>query len=221
MQELNVLEERMNLSSNKAKKKIRREISQLKSQHKHIDKDMVKMYRYKKHEKEIANLQKELLGTENYVKDNIQLIIDILEDYDFVKDGQLTEKGELAANIQEVHCMVFGEIFHEKLLNNLTIIDLVCVFSCFTNISVSRDNRLQDIMQTQVTSKEARSIINIIQNYYIEIEKLEQQYYIQGNNSDEMHYELCDLMVYWCSARNEQECKAVFSASKTARHFLG
>ena len=110
--------------------------------------------------------------------------------------------------------MVFGEIFTEKILNGLTIVDLVCVFSCFTNISVQRDKRLQNVAQTRAISKDAISAIQLIGTYYKEIEKIEQQYYLQGINSDEMHYELCDLMVWWCSARNEQECKAVFQQAK-------
>ena len=70
----------------------------------------------------MIRLRKELVYTQNYVKNTSDTIFKILEDYGFITRKSstiydLTEKGELAANIQEINCLVFGEILHHKMLN--------------------------------------------------------------------------------------------------------
>ena len=49
----------------------------------------------------------------------IGLHVQILTDNGFIQDTKITEKGLLAANIQEMHCLALADILQEKPFDDL------------------------------------------------------------------------------------------------------
>ena len=201
------LENDCNKSSRKVIKKLRREIRQLKAENKHIEGDIIKIHLIDNLKDKLAKINEDICYSEHFVEKNVQLLLDILLDYQFIKKQddnksyELTEKGILASNIQEVNCMVFGELLAEKRFNDLGPAGLACVFSCFANISIPRDTRSPKV-PSNIPLK-IQKIIDTIQCYYNEISDLELGNNIDQNDNYDMQFELCDLVLDWCSLADD------------------
>ena len=213
------------LYGRKKRKSIAKEKNALVAQHKHLEKEFEKMKEITTLERKLKDVRGELYNTKNYIQKMGETLLCILCDYGFIKETtqltySLTEKGEMAANIQEISCLVFGEILHKKLLNELSPREIACVFSCFTNISIPNDKRKQNIDHIK-TSLEVNKIIHIITEYYQEIHDIEINNYISSDCEYNVHYELCDLMPAWCDADTPEKCKRVFQEAKRRGISLG
>ena len=154
---------------------------------------------------------------------SLTTIIRILLDYKFIvhsSEGysyQLTHKGKIAVNIQEVNGMVFGDLLNDERFNIFTAPELAAVFSCFANISIPKEQRIQ-LNSLTVTSR-IKQILNTLQDYYQEMENLELNYRIDSNKEYEIKYDLVNLILDWCDANTEGECRQILQKSKTGRDF--
>ena len=220
------LENDCKYASRKVIKKIRREISQMKAEHKYIEDDIQKIHLIDNLKDKLARIDKDIQYSEHFVEKNVQLLLDILLDYQFIKMPQdsesyeLTEKGVLASNIQEVNCLAFGELLAEKQFNDLDPAGLACVFSCFANISIPRDTRSPKVPSS--IPLKVQKIIDTIQCYYDEISNIELGNNIDQNDNYEMQFELCDLVLDWCSlADDDSKCKEIYSRAKARGISMG
>jgi len=219
------LHDQLELAARKKRKQILREKKTLLSDYTSLEKDFEKVKCKRKLEMEMIRLRKELTYTQNYVENTSDTIFQILVDYGFITRKSstiydLTEKGELAANIQEINCLVFGEILHHKMLNELSPQEIACVFSCFANVSIPEDKRRQSIDKVDTTPG-IKKIMNTISEYYQEIHDIETQNYISSNCGYNLHYELCDLIFEWCDADTPKKCKMIFHKAKQRNISLG
>jgi len=213
----------MKLANHKKRKKISKNIQILKNKFKKIEVEVQQIFELEKISQEIFNLHEEGKNISNYINQTIQIIISILVDYGFVETKQeqylLTSKGEMGSNIQEVNCLVFADLLYNKRFKYLKVTDIICIFSCFTNISIPQDKRKQNVYATTINSK-IKQMISAIQEYHYEIQDIELKYRLE-NKQDEMHFELCDYIEEWCEATNETQCKSVYQKIKKNNISIG
>lgn len=215
------LEKELSMSSRKIYKTKKKRMREIQSEYKHLEKDILLIREIHKKKDELSKEEKHISSAQSYIKNTIDLILDILYDYGFIdKDKNLTEKGVLATNIQEVHCLVFGELLFNKQMNYFEVSELACIFSCFTNVSIPREKRLPNVSSVRI-STDTKAIIQTIQDNYNEIADIELKYNIYSGTNDEIQYELCELIFDWCQANNDIECKAVFQRAKERNISLG
>ena len=116
----------MAISSRKIRNRLSKEKYALEGQHKHLLKEVQKQREIYKFEDEIEKETKQLNITKNFVDTSLQTIINILIDYRFVENSseeypyQLTDKGKIAVNVQEVNGMVFGDLLNDNRLDLFT-----------------------------------------------------------------------------------------------------
>jgi len=225
LNQYNNIQEKIGISSRKVVKKLYRESNQLKSDNKHLEKDFPKLQDIQKLIQEEKKCERQLENTIQYVQQTIQCIIDILKEQGFIQTIQgeyrLSEMGDLAANIQEIHCLVFAEILQYRLLNDFTPTELICILSCFANISIPRDNRIPIVDNINIP-RHVKEFIKHIQEKYFEYQDLENRHYLNsGENQYELQFELCELMYQWCDAKTETDCKVIYQELKQRNIFLG
>ena len=149
-------------------------------------------------------------------------------EYEFIKEEayyiqapyDLTEKGELAANIQELHCLVFADILDDKMFDNFNAKELVCILSCFTTVSVPREQRKPNA-NGQNIPENAKKIIHYIEEKYYEYDKIMRDNYLENYRGDELHFELCELMYEWCDIQDEAGCNLFYKKLQDKNIFLG
>ena len=219
------LEEEMNVSSRKICKRITKDKRKLENKHKHIIIEIQKKREIAKLKYELEKENMQLGITEGYVSKTIEIIIDVLIDYSFVQKSEeeypylLSEKGTIATNIQEVNALVFADLLHDRRLDMFSSRELSAIFSCFANISIPREQRIQ----ISALSLDARmkQILHTIQDYYNEMQDIEMRYQIDTTDEYEISYELIPLILDWCETSNDMECKMIFQKAKTVGISIG
>jgi len=119
---------------------------------------------------------------------------------------ELTLNGHVAKQLREIHCIVFSELIVKNRFKPMTTVELIGVFSCFTNVSVSVEQRSAFPVSKNVDVKNCISEICEMYNVYREIEI--------KNNIDtgidySIQFDLTDYMMEWCDCQNEPECKGL------------
>ena len=211
----NVMEEYINLCEqkflavNKKRKEIIRSINDILDKYKTIEQDKLQLEIIIGKQKEKKYLENELYSTKNFINSNIDIILDLLKDDGFISYSddskiELSLKGTVASNLKEVHCLAFSQLYEDKMLFDLSPIQLVSIFSCFTNLSV----------QDEIKSIEPKSKNETVENIIKKIVKLYDDYYdkevkysINTGIEYTIHFDLLDYVSEWCECTDEIQCK--------------
>ena len=127
----------------------------------------------------------------------------------------LTNKGKIANCLKEVHCVVFAGLIEDNRLTNMTARELVALFSCFTNISISDDYKIM------APERLIPIIAHIVDNFTL-LQEEECQYSFKTGTSYNIHYDLMTYVEEWFDAENVEECKAVLHKIECEKEvFLG
>jgi superfamily II RNA helicase len=205
------LESGIQMASNKKKKEMQREIDGIKDSNKFITSDKQQVIKYNEILREISNVKREYYHLESLLNNNIDIILGYLVGCGFINkldegDYILTPLGYVSTHLKEVHCLVFGKLINEGSLDKLTSRQLVALFSCFTNITVSDD------FKAHRPKCKDQTVTNLILKIYDEFEKcqkFETETQINTGIDYEMHYDLLEYMGQWCDASNVEECKYI------------
>jgi len=212
---------------NKKRKEIDRQIQNILDNYKFIETEKVTLIKYNEKQRNLYNLQKEHYDIKKYIDNNVLIIVDLLERDDFlskVTESEepkyiLTQKGHIAIHLREVHCLVFAELIDKEMIYDLTSIQLVSIFSCFTNVSVQ--NELKTILP--------KSNNTIIQNIVVKIKEMYDEYQqkefsnnINTGTDYSIHFDLLDYVVEWCDCDSIEECKFLLQTLENEKGiFLG
>ena len=116
----------------------------------------------------------------------------------------LTLKGKMASQLREVHCLVFAKLLEDGILYKLSPVQLITLFSCFTNISVQEG--VEDF--TPYTEDiVVKDIINTINNMYDDYQQTEVDYLINPGADYNIHYDLLNYVEEWTQCEDVETCK--------------
>jgi superfamily II RNA helicase len=189
---------------------------------------------YKRHNakcNEKDSIYNKIVKTESAIDNSVNCVLDLLEKWNVITKAknttsasqniyqfftstvkpesdiyELTLNGHVAKQLREIHCIVFSELIVKNRFKPMTTVELIGVFSCFTNVSVSVEQRSAFPVSKNVDVKNCISEICEMYNVYREIEI--------KNNIDtgidySIQFDLTDYMMEWCDCQNEPECKGL------------
>ena len=227
----NELTKNSEIVNTKQKKKLLQSIHTLKEEYSNIEKDLVYYEQLKQTKNEINNNADYKLDTINYIENNVKHLINILKTNNFLsytrikisseqETGQLTKKGIVAMNIQEVHPLVFGEMY-DTYDFNISASELVGLLSCFTSISMPDDLRLS-IPGNELVNPKVKKMANYLNTTMNKYYDLENDYALNSGTDFNLHFELIDYMIEWCNASDETKCHELITSMKHNKElFLG
>jgi superfamily II RNA helicase len=200
------------------RKKLVRQLDDIKESHKFLTKDIEIILSNKKKLKDIQILEEEINNTNNFFINNINYIYSFLKDEGFInEDNTLTLKGQYGSIIKEVNCLVFSKLIFNNTLNNLTPIQLVGLFSCFTEIRVSSDLKQNDPSNCSYDEDLNLLITNIFKEYeYYE----QKEFYTTGLKYNK-HVDIINESINWCNCTNYDECCQIIKLLENKNIFLG
>ena len=220
----------LEIISGKQRKKLIRKISNTTQTYKGLDSDYKKYCEYMDFEKFIKQNEKLIENTENYIKEEISLHLQILKDQKFVTDDNEfvnddstltpTVKGMMAANIHEMHPLAITDILFDGEFDELTVEELVSVLSVFTHIKIGEDQAYVDVSHTIVNDKIIKTVKKIkkcLDKYY----DIETRYRTNFTDSYDIHYDMCEFMYGWCFAENEMDCREIYNEAKKYNIYMG
>lgn len=211
-------------SINKKRKEIDRQLKNINENYKFIEKDKANYERISIIEKEIERMKQRKTTLNNYFFDGVENVIQLLKELYFVErasDGyQLTFLGKLASQIKEVHCLIFAILYDDKNFENLDTIELIMLFSCFTSVTVSDENRVYNL--NDIENDNLSEVIYKIKNLYDKYRNIETTRNIYSGIEYNMHYDLINYVRKWIDCTDKDQCEMVLQdmASKKGI-FLG
>lgn len=201
-----------NLSSKK-RKKMKQEMRIMETDTKYFLDDVKKYEIYLKDMVDIKNSERKIINIENYITNEVDVHLTILRKEGFVEEYELTDKGKMATNINEIHSLAISDLLIDKTLHNLTVEKLVAVFSIFCDIRLSDENKIFN-EKYAIDDEEIVLAIKKVK------EKYNKYYDIETNNKTafmfnyELQYDLVDLVYKWTKAENENESLLILEELK-------
>lgn len=206
---------------NKRRKEIERRLETLKDQYKYISTDESTVLKYNEKRKELDRFTDQLDYVDKDIDRNVGLILEVLKEKSFITDSKnqvtLTLKGKIATNLREIHCLVFTDLYGS--LKQLSTSQLISVFSCFTNITVSEDVKSNRPETTEIGVKE---ILHNVQEQYGWYQDIETQKSLNTGVDYHIHFDLLGYVDKWAKCENVEECKYLLQTmAKEKEIFLG
>jgi len=206
------LESGLSMAPNKKKKEMLREIQELKDTYKFIESDKQQLIKYNGVLADISRVKKEYYDLELVLNNNIQIILGYLVGSSYIKklDPEdvggyiLTPLGFISTHLKEVHCLVFGKLIHEGLLDRLSSRQLVALFSCFTNITVGDDFKAH---RPKCADNLVKDLVIKVKDEFEKCQHFETEAQITTGVDYELHYDMLEYMGQWCDAGSVEECK--------------
>ena len=202
------LQDNVKNAINKKRREMERSIGNIKDEHKHIESDVAILNKYVEKQQAVDGLQQKYKAIEQYMTNNVSNVLEVLTQESFIQRSedmiQLTMKGQIAAQIREVHCLVFATMLEENKLYDLTPRQLVGLFSCFTNVSVADEIKL---ILPRCDDAKTNQVATEIRGKYDEFLKIEEQQRLNTGADYYMHFDLIDFAMRWCDCENVEDCK--------------
>lgn len=206
--EYEAIQNERNRSVNKRRREIDKRIQELTDTYKSINNDKIIASKYRNKKEEITSLNKKLLEMEELIETDVNKIICDLEQNRFIEKVDdkyiLTQRGKIATNIKELHCIVFTELIENNYLTDLKPYELVGILSCFTNITIPDDKRYICPITNYSKVKELVTNINLLYEKQMNNELKNK---INTGFDYEINFDIIDFSIEWCLCNNDEECK--------------
>ena len=139
-----------------------------------------------------AYWEKELASIKNYVNYNIDSFMEHLNHHGFLDSSiALTEKGIIASMIKEAPGVVMADLLYDThYFADYSPVDIMALFSCFTNIRVQEDMRISNPSKQDYPL--AAKIPGLMEHHLIE--------------EEEYHFDAMDEIQKWAVLTTEEEC---------------
>ena len=223
LEQYNMISNKTAMANQKQKKKIYKELFNMEKDNINIKVDIELYNNHKTLKLELEKTGGFKLNAINYIQTNIDNILSVLKDNNFLEHGfGLTEKGRVAMQLQEVHSLVLGDLYHNtKGLEDLTATQLVGLFSCFTNISMASDMK-SSIPPDMSINNTVKILAGTLSGYMDKYYDIEFNYQLDTGADYTLHFELIDFLILWCQADNEITCIELINKIKEEKGiFLG
>ena len=223
----------MKMSANSSKKKLKRELTDIETEYKFLQTDLGKYTAFLNAENDVIQNNDFKKNTEEYINGTIdQIVSNILVVNGFVEIKtesiidteiktennykKITEKGIIASQLQEVHPLVFADIYiNTEGFSNLTAPLLVGLFSCFTNINVTDDIKM---VYPEAYSYSLNSVTLNIKNLLETYEAIETKEQVDSGSNYDIQFDIQKEMIDWTYCENEEDCKRLIHTIKMEKN---
>jgi len=200
---------------NKKKREHEKQIQSILTEYKFIDSDKLTIQKYNKKTRQYNQLMDDLDNQKYVIYNQFKFIIDFLIQQGFIlQDYKLTPKGIIASQIKEIHCLTFSSLILENKISALSPKQLICVFSCFTNVLVSEDLKTYNPTSSDSTVLNIITEINTSYQFYVDTESKNQ---INTGTDYNIHFDLLQYVDKWCDCENIQDCKLFIQLLKSEK----
>lgn len=202
------------IAMKKRRKEIDAEIQQIQDLHKFIETDKNHVSKYNAKIKELESVKCQFNDTESFLHESVDKVLNIMKNDGFVADDPdtgkpiLTQVGFMASHLREVHGLVFAKLINDNAFDELDAVQIISVFSCFTNVNVSDE---QKSFRPDTNDSQVNEVIETIYEMYNYYQDLETEYNTFTGVDYTMHYDLIDYVQAWANCESAIECKVILN----------
>ena len=231
-------------SVNKQRKELTKEMDALHTKHGEaaLKNGLHALKQRQKLDDEIEDASNEIKYMENYMRLEINKVLGLLEDCQFIGTKSATTpslvKATIAQKIHEVPCLPWAELIvgldagskpirpyidSTVKFTELNAKELVTMLSCFTSVRVSDNeaDKQTHLPDEAIIGRNVRDVMECMQTLYKEFDEQESICYVDSGEEYTMHFDLMGLMEEWCKSETVAESKAVLQQVEQRGIFLG
>jgi superfamily II RNA helicase len=208
-------------TANSARKKLRLELNALEVTNKFLLTDLPHLEALVTVEKELERNRLAQVHERDYIATTIRCVEEILINHAFLTDAkQLTDKGLIACQLQEVHPLVLADAYLDTDgFRNYSPLELASLFACFNPIHVNEEMKTHG---PQTSSAQVNTVSLFLSNKLEYYYSLETKAFIDTGSAYDFNYDLQTAVMEWYEATDELACKAVIAQLKKEKNiFLG
>ena len=194
----------LGVSVNKKRKEVERGMQKLAEEFRWIREDVKRIQDIKVVEKEIDTEEGHLRYLNGYIENQVSTKLEILANGGFVLyEGddiiELTLLGKMS-QVAEIPCLIGGYMMRNwNRFSDFGPIELVCAFSCFSQIKV-----VDDLRKSHLTPFEEGGVVSAFTKWIFE-----SYYNDEDLDEGDLSFDLVDVMRSWYLAEDEVACKRV------------
>ena len=203
--------------SNKLKKEKEREIESLKSENKFLLDNVKEIKLLRENEYKYNSSLEYLEHSREYISIQVENVCKLLKEKNFIIDREnnyeLTELGENASNISEIHSLVITEILEKfNYFEEYDTQEIIGILSIFSDIKIKEELK-SSIPNTKNTK--IKEIVNEIKDLYLKYEILDSELCIYNGTDYEnsITNDVIDVLQEWCKLEDEAQCKYFIGTS--------
>ncbi len=234
-------------SVNKQRKELAKEMDALTAEHGEavLKNGWNELKQRQKLDDEIEDASNEIKYMENYMRLEIDKVLGLLEDCEFIGTKSSSEsssslsliKATIAQKIHEVPCLPWAELImypdtgpkrrlyidSTAKFTELNAKELVTALSCFTSVRVSDNeaDKQTHLPDESIIGRNVRAVMECMQTMYKEFDEHESICYVDSGEEYTMHFDLMEVMEDWCKSETVAESKAVLQQVEQRGIFLG
>ena len=205
------LESKLKTSVNKKRKDVEREMESIRDESKNWLNEIQSVKSILELEENRESEKYQLTYLENYIRSNIEKVLDILLAKGFIQDidsrQTLTILGKLAINIREIHPLIMPKVIESThFFQDFSPKQLIGFLSTLVDIKVPNDLK----SSIPITDDSfIKTQVNKMAILYQEFQDSESRCGLQTglDYDDALQYDIIDLVMQWCDCINEQSCK--------------
>ena len=207
----------LKISVNKKRKEIEKRLTYLKENYKYITNEVNIIESYNNLKKELIEKEIEYKEIKDYLQIQIEIILNYLEIEKYIKIDNnskkyiLDYKGTIAYYLKEVNCLMFTDIFIDKLFDDLNCEQLVGILSCFTNIKVEDELKT---LNPESDDKKVNKILKTMEELLFKYKDFEISKKIQTGTDYDINYDILEYAMDWVKCEDEISCKILLEKIK-------
>ena len=195
------------------KKKILQKACQIKDKYKTFDIDMEHYLNYEKKKNDLVEVDENITSLTELIKNNTGRILLLLKNEKYILETddedkyELTEKGKIASNINEINNTVFTNILNKtNKFEGYSDVEIISGLSFMTDLKTNQE------IKTSVVKCNNMNIEELVKNIDFELngyEIMEKNYGINYSGVDyqQKNYDIPDMIEGWMNCNDEKECK--------------
>ena len=179
--------------------------------------------------KELEELKNVKSGIYSYFTNTIDVKMNYLNINKFIiKDEDTnvipTQKGKVAMFVKEAPGLTFGDIFELNEFQTLSTNDIVGLLSCFTNIRVSDEIKINrppkhgDVISSQLSFVLDKAYTFMVTHHVGQMSLGIQD--ISENPDNDIHFDIIEDVVLWCDCENESDCVLLLNKLKEEKNIF-
>ena len=86
-------------------------------------------------------------------------------------NSELTTKGHIACNINQINCLVLSEIISDGLFDDIDIKGIICILSCLTNCNISDNDRIISLKSVDIPEN-VKDVVKKSEIFIINMKKI-------------------------------------------------
>jgi superfamily II RNA helicase len=225
LEKYDALIEKSKYAKQKQRKKMERELNQLKDSTRTFERDYKHYCTNKEKLAQLDTMKETMHQTMEYISVSTENIFYDLATLGFIEEYnvhaasdedeppvvqstfRLSEKGQYASMVQELHPLVFGDALQQKVFEHLDAKEIFATLASFIDIQVQEDykNVVNNAQNANVYNA-VETIKGLNDKYYTH--ELETYQSLQGDEYP-INFDLNNQVFDWCNATNEEECKQI------------